>query len=192
MSVPINNLLFVFIVVLTLVLIWYGKSEIKWQKVQAEPSTEIYAVQLDQIRRFVYNNPESKLIATRKSSSAGEFQIKLKFKNGRPPEKCISRAGFMSILSKFCSIRAKRTFKDNSVIHNYPVVLGSVVMEDYSNLSPASWKFRSTNDKSAVLAIDEMQSYEVNITADFFEQLKAGCNTLSKKKSSIFQEVVFL
>jgi len=176
-----KHLLFLtlFVSVLFLAWLWYTLSGGSWHKVRMEPGTEIFAIQEKQIRRFVYEGSISTLTATRKNIADSDFQIDIKFNDGRLSDRCISGNTFKSVLSSFCSIRVKRAFQDKSAQRSYPIDLGSVVIEDFSKLSPATWKFKSTTTKSAVLAIDEMQSYEVDIGADSFDKLNSGCKNLA-------------
>ena len=72
-----RNKLFLLIssvVIFLLIGRWYTISERSWHRINIEPGTELFAIEQNEIRRFVYENAALILIATRKNNRGSDFQ----------------------------------------------------------------------------------------------------------------------
>ena len=156
-----------------------------FKNVEVAPGTEIFAIDTSLIVEMSYENPEFSLTARRTDPKGNHFQIHFQSKASQLKQDCLSGPGFEKVLKAFSSLKARRSYdaaETKSILASCPVDLGVVVLRDSTNIGPAQWLFRGSNDMLKIIASDGFQAYELDLTRVPFELLQGGCMSLSDRR----------
>jgi hypothetical protein len=151
---------------------WKSDLYIYWRGIPVIPGTEIFSTGEGDVHELVHRRSDFEFIATQQNKDSGVFEIHTRVLSSGGENTCESGDKFKVLLSKFISIRAKRSIPRASIrLSEYPVELGAI--------EPAVWVFRANGNVSSILAQDNIQGYEVSIERETFDILSGRCRSLS-------------
>jgi hypothetical protein len=176
----VAGIIILFLAIATGILYWLDQRAQRWHIVHLEPNTEFYSVDPGIVTAFHYNTQEVSLTATHKKSADSDYyEIEVTNKLKKSPSKKY-RAGkrFLSAMSSFFTFKVVRDLgsKENVSPQDYPVDLGEVIIMVEWDIEPEQWHFKASQDHSAVVAIDELQAFTVDIPYSAFQTFMESPN----------------
>jgi hypothetical protein len=142
---------------------------------QIRPGSTAFAAAPDGIRRVTYQTSALKLSAQR-ADGKDAFAIRTEYSDGRPPQQCSTSANLAGILPKLVEITAKRELTQRQVEADFPVMVGTLMLEDQIANEPiAPFDVHMRLDRSAVALVYSGTAIEANIRPEVFDRLAAGC-----------------
>jgi hypothetical protein len=150
-------------------------------KVQIAPGTEVLSVQQDQIRKLTYKTATMTLTASR-LSEATPFSVAITYGDGRATQKCRATSDLAGLLPVLARITAKRQLTPQQAAAEFPMQLGTLVLEDQLSTEPIDpFVVRAKPDHSAVALLFSGTAIEASTAPAIFSRLEEGCAVLSDK-----------
>lgn len=152
-----------------------------WHKpAQIDPGTEVLSVEDDSIRTVRYRTGAMTLTAWR-NVDMGQFAVDVTYKDGRAAQHCESSTDLAGLLPGLVDIVAKRQLTPQQAVTEFPVLLGTLVLDDQIPSEPIEpITVRATQDRSRVAVVLKDAAVETTMAPAAFVQLSAGCSALGK------------
>jgi hypothetical protein len=153
----------------------------KSAQVSIAPGTEVLSVQDEAIRMLSYRT-SSMTLAARRSASTGPFSVEVTYTDGRPTQHCEAARNLAGLLPGLVKITAKRQLTSQQALAEFPVQLGTLVLEDQiAGELIAPFVVRTTRDRSKVAMVFSGSAVETTTSPEAFAKLEDGCAALAGK-----------
>jgi hypothetical protein len=150
-------------------------------EVHIAPGTEVLSVQQDKIRKLTYKTGLMTLTATR-LSEAGPFSVGVAYNDGRAAQQCQATPDLAGLLPALARITAKRQLAPQQAQAEFPLQLGTLVLEDQLRTEPIDpFVVRTKPDHSAVALLFSGTVIEAATAPATFARLEQGCAALAAK-----------
>lgn len=154
----------------------------KQGQVQIDPGTEVLSVADDGIRTLSYRTDTMTLTA-RRSANMGPFVIDVVYGDGQAAQHCESSRDLGGVLSGLVKIVATRQLTQQQAMAEFPVQLGTLVLEDQIPSEPIEPIIvRTSVDRSKVAVLLKDAAIETTAAPATFAKLAGGCASLAAKE----------
>jgi hypothetical protein len=150
-------------------------------QVSIAPGTAVLSVQDAAIRTLSYRTGTMALTA-RRSASMGAFTVEVTYTDGRPAQQCEAARDLTGLLPELVKITVKRQLTPQQALAEFPVQLGTLVLEDQIASEPINpFVVRATRDRSKVAMVFSGTAVEPTTSPAAFAKLDEGCAALAGK-----------
>lgn len=148
---------------------------------QIDPGTEVLSVDGDEIRALSYQTGTMTLTA-RRSAGMDRFVVDMVFSDGRTARHCELSRDLGGVLPELTRIVARRQLTRQQAVTDFPVQLGTLVLEDQIPSEPIEPIIvRAAPDKSKIAMVLKDVTVETTAAPTVFAKLEEGCAALGAK-----------
>jgi hypothetical protein len=153
----------------------------RFAQVHIAPGTEVLSVDEGQVRKLTYKTDRMTLTASR-MREPGPFAVQVAYNDGRAPQQCEAAPNLAGLLPAVAKITAQRHLTQQQAEAEFPVQLGTLVLEDQLSTEPIPpFVVRAKSDRSAVALLFSGTAIVANTVPATFTRFEEGCAALAAK-----------
>jgi hypothetical protein len=154
--------------------------------VSIAPGTEMLSVQAEGIRSVSYRTGSMTLTARRRAGIA-PFSVEVIYADGRSAQHCEATRDLAGLLPGLVTITAKRQLTQRQASAEFPVQLGTLVLQDQIASEPIDpLVVRTTRDRSKIAIVFSGSAVEPTTSPAAFAKLEKGCAALAGNWQHVF------